>query len=108
MAAFENVSRIDADVVFTSLPHGTSGGVIPALLLAGKRVIDEHTRETMRKLLSDIQDGSFAKTWILENMAGRPMMKKWVSNERGQLIERVGKDLRGMMPWLGGKEAPEY
>jgi ketol-acid reductoisomerase len=76
--------------------------------VSGKRVIDGHTRETMKKLLGEIQDGSFAKNWILENMAGRPGMKKWVAGERGQLIERVGKDLRGMMSWLEQKEAPEY
>jgi ketol-acid reductoisomerase len=76
--------------------------------VSGKRVIDEHVRGTMKKLLGEIQDGSFAKDWILENAASRPCMKKWVSNERNQLIERVGKDLRGMMPWLKQKEAPEY
>ena len=76
--------------------------------VSGKRVIDEHARETMKKLLREIQDGSFAKNWILENIAGRPGMKKWVANERNQLLERVGKDLRGMMPWLAQKEAPEY
>ncbi|MDR1650029.1 MAG: ketol-acid reductoisomerase [Synergistaceae bacterium] len=76
--------------------------------VSGKRVIDEHARETMKKLLGEIQDGSFAKDWILENTAGRPCMKKWIAGERGQLIERVGKDLRGMMPWLKQKEAPEY
>jgi ketol-acid reductoisomerase len=76
--------------------------------VSGKRVIDEHSRATMKKLLAEIQDGSFAKNWILENMAGRPSMKKWAAKEREHLIERVGKDLRGMIPWLGEKEAPEY
>jgi ketol-acid reductoisomerase len=76
--------------------------------VAGKRVIDENVRWTMKQLLSDIQDGSFAKEWILENQAGRPKMKKWVKAERSQLIEQVGKDLRGMMSWLDKKEAPEY
>jgi ketol-acid reductoisomerase len=76
--------------------------------VAGKRVIDENARWTMKQLLSEIQDGSFAKDWILENQAGRPRMKKWVSSERDQLIEQVGRDLRGMMPWMDRKEAPEY
>jgi ketol-acid reductoisomerase len=62
----------------------------------------------MKQILSEIQDGSFAKDWILENQAGRPKMKKWVKSEREQLIEQVGKDLRGMMPWLDKKDAPEY
>jgi ketol-acid reductoisomerase len=76
--------------------------------VAGKRVIDGRAREVMKQLLAEIQDGTFAKDWIMENKAGRPKMKKWVSGERGQLIEQVGKDLRGMMPWLDKKEAPEY
>ncbi|MDR1915852.1 MAG: ketol-acid reductoisomerase [Synergistaceae bacterium] len=76
--------------------------------VAGRRVIDDKARATMKQLLTEIQDGTFAKDWIMENKAGRPKMKKWVAGERSQLIEQVGKDLRGMMPWLDKKEAPEY
>ena len=76
--------------------------------VAGKRVIDENARWAMKELLSEIQSGEFAKDWILENKAGRPKMKKWVKAERNHLIEEVGKDLRGMMPWMDKKEAPEY
>jgi ketol-acid reductoisomerase len=76
--------------------------------VSGKRVVDDHTKTTMKKILDEIQDGTFAKDWILENRAGRPRMKKWVSAERDQLIENVGRNLRGMMPWLDKKEAPEY
>ncbi|MDR1965927.1 MAG: ketol-acid reductoisomerase [Synergistaceae bacterium] len=77
-------------------------------LASGKRIVDDRTKENMKKILEEIQDGTFAKDWILENRAGRPKMKKWVAGERGQLIEKVGKELRGMMPWLVKKEAPEY
>jgi ketol-acid reductoisomerase len=76
--------------------------------VSGNRVIDDGTKARMKKILEEIQDGTFAKDWILENKAGRPKMKKWVGTERDQLIERVGKELRGMMPWLVKKEAPEY
>jgi ketol-acid reductoisomerase len=76
--------------------------------VSGKRVIDETARANMKKILGEIQDGSFAKDWILENRAGRPRMKKWVAAERDQLIEKVGGELRGMMPWMVKKEAPEY
>jgi ketol-acid reductoisomerase len=76
--------------------------------VAGKQIVDEQVRRTMKKLLSNIQDGSFAKDWILENRSGRPKMKRWVRAERDQLIERVGKDLRGMMPWMDKKDAPDY
>lgn len=76
--------------------------------VVGKRIIDENTRQTMKEVLADIQNGAFAKDWILENRAGRPKMKRWVKNERSQLIEEVGKDLRGMMSWMDAKDAPEY
>jgi len=76
--------------------------------VSGKRVVDDGTKARMKKILEEIQNGTFAKDWILENRAGRPQMKKWVASERDQLIEHVGKELRGMMPWLVKKEAPEY
>ncbi|MDR3255409.1 MAG: ketol-acid reductoisomerase [Synergistaceae bacterium] len=76
--------------------------------VSGKRVIDDRARATMKQILDEIQDGTFAKNWILENQAGRPAMKKWVRTEREQLVEQVGRNLRGMMPWMDKKEAPEY
>jgi ketol-acid reductoisomerase len=76
--------------------------------VSGPRVIDDNTRRTMKQILSEIQDGTFAKDWILENRAGRPKMQAWLRAERNQLIEEVGRDLRGMMPWMDKKEAPEY
>lgn len=67
---------------------------------AGPRVIDERTRATMRALLSDIQDGTFATRWILENQAGRPSFNAMRRNARNHQIERVGAELRSMMTWL--------
>ncbi len=77
-------------------------------LTAGPRVIDEHVRSTMKELLASVQDGTFAKDWILENLSGRPRMKKWVKSEREHQIEQVGRSLRSMMTWMEAKEAPEY
>ncbi|HPP38252.1 MAG TPA: ketol-acid reductoisomerase [Thermosynergistes sp.] len=77
-------------------------------LTAGPRVIDEHVRSTMKQLLKAVQDGTFAKDWILENLSGRPRMKKWVKSEREHQIEQVGRSLRSMMTWMEAKEAPEY
>lgn len=77
-------------------------------LTAGPRVIDEHVRSTMKELLASVQDGTFAKDWILENLSGRPRMKKWVKSEREHQIEQVGRNLRSMMTWMEAKEAPEY
>ncbi|MCF7935369.1 MAG: ketol-acid reductoisomerase [Synergistales bacterium] len=76
-------------------------------LTAGPQVIDEDVRETMQCLLDRVQDGSFAKDWILENQTGRPRMKLWRKRERSQQLEEVGRGLREMMPWLDAKEAPE-
>ncbi len=75
-------------------------------LTAGKRVIDERVRQTMKELLADVRDGSFAKDWILENQCGRPRMKKWMEREQAHSIEAVGKELRAMMPWMDAKSAP--
>ncbi|HKD73966.1 MAG TPA: ketol-acid reductoisomerase [Ktedonobacterales bacterium] len=67
---------------------------------AGPRLIDDHVRATMRKLLDDIQDGSFATRWILENQAGRPSFNAMRRAGRQHQIERVGEELRSMMSWL--------
>jgi len=72
-------------------------------LTRGPVVIDAHVRETMRGLLRDIQSGVFAREWILENQAGRPAMTSLLRREAEHPIEKVGAELRAMMPWLGKK-----
>ena len=67
---------------------------------AGPKVIDEHVRQTMRKLLADIQSGAFARDWILENRAGRPSFLAMRRQHADHPIEKVGAKLREMMPWL--------
>jgi ketol-acid reductoisomerase len=54
----------------------------------------------MKKILEEIQNGSFAKRWIAENQQGRPEFDKRRRDEREQMIERVGADLRRMMPFV--------
>ncbi|NLW07017.1 MAG: ketol-acid reductoisomerase [Clostridia bacterium] len=66
----------------------------------GPRLIDANVRATMKELLKEIQDGSFAKEWILENQAGRPHFNALRRQEQEHLIEEVGEKLRSMMPWL--------
>jgi ketol-acid reductoisomerase len=66
----------------------------------GPRVISEPTREAMRKILADIQSGEFAKEWIAENRAGAENFNRLRDEAKGKQIESVGKDLRGMMPWI--------
>jgi ketol-acid reductoisomerase len=68
----------------------------------GPRVVDEMAKEEMRIILEEIQDGSFAREWILENQAGRPCFNTMKRKEATHPIEIVGKKLRDMMPWLKG------
>lgn len=66
----------------------------------GKRVINSGTREEMKKILGEIQSGEFAKEWIKENEDGRPNYNKITKEEKEHKIEKVGEELRGMMPWM--------
>ncbi len=68
----------------------------------GPRVIDELTKDRMRQILAEIQTGSFAREWILENQAGRPVYNALRKMDAEHQIEIVGKKLRSMMPWLRG------
>ena len=71
--------------------------------MVGKRIINEKTREEMKRVLAAVQDGSFAREWILENMARRPNFNAIRRREREHLIEKVGKELRAMMKWIDAK-----
>jgi ketol-acid reductoisomerase len=66
----------------------------------GPEIIGEEVRWAMQEALADIQDGTFAKNWLLENMVGRPRFNALKKMNREHLIEEVGADLRAMMPWL--------
>jgi len=76
-------------------------------LTRGKRIITEETRREMKKILAEIQSGQFAKEWILENQAGRPVFQALAKAQKNHLAEKIGKELRKMMPWIDAKEAPE-
>ena len=76
-------------------------------LTRGRRIIDEETRLIMREILEEIQDGSFAREWILENEARRPVFNALRRQGREHLIEKVGSELRRMMSWIESKDAPE-
>ncbi|NLU36298.1 MAG: ketol-acid reductoisomerase [Clostridiales bacterium] len=67
---------------------------------SGKRIITEETRKEMKKILQEIQDGTFARKWILENQANRPSFRAMRQREQNHPIEKVGKELRKMMPWI--------
>ena len=69
-------------------------------LTSGKKVINEKSREAMKELLQEVQNGEFAKRWLLENQAGRPSSNKRKEKDAVHQIERVGSKLRGMMKWI--------
>jgi len=71
--------------------------------MSGKRIINENTRKEMKKILSEVQDGSFAKKWIEENEKGRPEFNTIREKKLGHTIEKVGKELRDMMKWINTK-----
>ncbi|MCL2707223.1 MAG: ketol-acid reductoisomerase [Dehalococcoidia bacterium] len=66
----------------------------------GPRVVSDDVYDEMGEILAEIQDGRFAREWVLENQAGRPVYNALKNMEREHLIEEVGEELREMMPWL--------
>ena len=67
---------------------------------AGPKIVDEHVKETMRELLRNIQNGTWAKNWILENQVGKTSFTAMRRQHAEHQIEVVGKQLRSMMPFL--------
>jgi ketol-acid reductoisomerase len=68
--------------------------------VSGPRLVDDRTRAEMKKILAEIQSGDFAQRWIAENEAGRPRFARDRADERELPIEKVGAELRQMMPFL--------
>lgn len=66
----------------------------------GPRIINQHSRQAMQEILKSIQDGRFAREFILENQAGNPVMKAMRRLNASHSIEKVGARLRAMMPWI--------
>ena len=69
-------------------------------LTSGPRVVNDETRERMREVLKDIQSGTFAHNWILENQAGKARYQQMLDADLNHPIEKTGKELRDLMPWL--------
>jgi ketol-acid reductoisomerase len=74
-------------------------------LTRGDRVIDERVRDEMEEILAEVQSGEFAREWILENQAGRPVFNALSRDMNEHPIEEVGKRLRALMPWLKEESA---
>jgi ketol-acid reductoisomerase len=69
-------------------------------MISGPRVVDEASRAAMKAILTDIQDGTFARNWIAESENGMPEFKRMMQADLDHPIEKVGADLRGRMDWL--------
>ncbi|MBI5905010.1 MAG: ketol-acid reductoisomerase, partial [Deltaproteobacteria bacterium] len=69
-------------------------------LTRGPRIVNDDTKREMKKILGEIQDGSFAKEWMLENRANRPVFNALTRRGQDHPIEEVGRKLRALMPWL--------
>ena len=70
----------------------------------GSRIVTDETRAEMRRILREIQSGQFARDWILENKANKPMFQAYRRQERTHPVEQVGCQLRRMMRWIDAKE----
>jgi ketol-acid reductoisomerase len=84
----------------TGMRHSISNTAEYGDLTRGKRVIDGHVREEMKKILGEIQSGDFAREWIAENKAGQENFQRMRAEGQNQQIEREGKELRSMMDWI--------
>ncbi|MBG0767461.1 ketol-acid reductoisomerase [Sphaerochaeta halotolerans] len=66
----------------------------------GPKIITDETKQTMKQVLTDIQEGTFARNWLLENQVGRPYFNAKKRIERESLLEKTGEKLRSLMSWL--------
>jgi ketol-acid reductoisomerase len=73
-------------------------------LVTGPRIVTEETKKEMKKVLDEIQSGMFARNWMLENKANKPMFNALTKRGEQHQIEAVGAKLRAMMPWLSAKK----
>ena len=110
MAYFECMHEVK---LITDLLHeGGIGGMRNSIsdtaeygdLSRGPRIVTKDTKAEMKKILKEVQSGEFAKEWILENQANRPVFNALAKKDEKHLIEVVGKKLRSMMPWLNKKK----
>ena len=72
--------------------------------MVGNRIVTDETKKEMKKVLTEIQDGTFARNWLMENQVGRPQFNAMRRIEAEHPIEKVGKELREMMSWIDTKK----
>ncbi|POG54928.1 ketol-acid reductoisomerase [Haloferax marisrubri] len=110
MAYFEclNELKLIVDLMYEGglgeMWHSVSDTAEFGGLTRGDRVVDEHARENMEEILEEVQDGTFAREWILENQAGRPSYSQLKDAEENHHIEQVGAPLRDLFAWADDEE----
>lgn len=106
MAYFECLHEVKliVDLIYeggiTNMRYSISNTARYGDLTRGSRIVTEETKKEMKKILGEIQSGQFAKEWILENKAKRPVFNALAKQGEAHPIEEVGGKLRAMMPWL--------
>lgn len=106
MAYFEciNEMKLIVDLIYegglTNMRRFISDTAKFGDITRGPRVVDEYTREAMEEILYEIQSGEFAREWILENVANRPVFNALLKADEESELEEVGAKLRSMMKWL--------
>jgi ketol-acid reductoisomerase len=107
MAYFECLHEVKliVDLIYeggiTNMRYSISNTARYGDLTRGSRIVTDQTRAEMKKILYEIQSGQFAKEWMLENKAKRPVFNALAKKGESHPVEEVGKKLRAMMPWLG-------
>lgn len=106
MAYFEccNELKLIVDLIFegglTRMRDNVSDTAEYGDLTRGERVIDDHVRENLREILEEVQSGEFAREWIAENQADRPVYNQLKERDEQHEIEEVGRELRDLMTWV--------
>ena len=110
MAYFETVHEVKliVDLIYegglANMRYSISNTAEYGDYKTGPRVITDQTKAEMKRILADIQEGRFARDWVLENKAGQPEFKATRAKHAGHDLEVVGGKLRGMMPWIGANK----
>ncbi|PFI81663.1 ketol-acid reductoisomerase [Bacillus cereus] len=84
----------------TNMRHSISDTAEFGDYVTGSRIVTDETKKEMKRVLTEIQQGEFAKKWILENQAGRPTYNAMKKAEQNHQLEKVGAELREMMSWI--------
>ena len=106
MAYFECLHELKliVDLIYEGglswMRHSISNTAEYGDLTRGPRIVDDEVKKRMKTLLADVQNGGFAREWVLENQANQPTLRALRRNEAEHQIESVGKELRSMMSWI--------